>query len=233
MYHLGYRGVMIQLKTRLKRGAVVSSIREMSHANRRIPVQKRSQLRLESVLDAATTLLETTDPADISTTMIAAEANVSVGWLYRYLPDKEAVFDTLLVRSLNQLDATLDQRGFTLDTSNWREAAERGIDIIVEFVRNDPCFRRLWYSSELNVTMVTSNRTHDTNLAKQLTEQLRPHLRLPEGQDPFHIAQMFMGIIDKGVDLAFAFGDENGDPAAIEQMKVAATSFLGQYLPER
>jgi hypothetical protein len=48
--------------------------------------------------------------------------------------------------------------------------------------------------------------------------------------DPVHIGEMFFGIIDKGVDLAFQGGDPRGDPRIVEEVKMAAVRYLESYL---
>lgn len=82
----------------------------------------------------------------------------------------------------------------------------------------------------LTAHMVAANRAHDTNLAKQLAKQLPPHVKASRHRDPFDIGEMFFGIIDKGVDLAFQGGDPHGDPRIVEEVKIAAVSYMESYL---
>jgi AcrR family transcriptional regulator len=197
---------------------------------RRVPAQRRSQDKLQHVLRCATRLVIDDDPQAVSTTMIAAASGVSVGWIYRYFPDKEAIFDQILVDALNRLDARLDEVNFRIDVEDWRQAVAQGIDTIVAFVADDAAFRKLWFSSMLTAHMVAANRAHDTNLAKQLAKQLPPHVEESPHRDPVDIGEMFFGIIDKGIDLAFQGGDPHGDPRIVEEIKIAAVRYLESYL---
>ena len=197
---------------------------------RRVPAQRRSQDKLQHMLRCATRLVIDHDPQVVSTTMIAAASGISVGWIYRYFPDKEAIFDQILDDALSRLDARLEEVNFRIDVKDWRQAVAQGIDTIIAFVADDAAFRKLWFSSMLTAHMVAANRAHDTNLAKQLAKQLPPHVKASRHRDPFDIGEMFFGIIDKGVDLAFQGGDPHGDPRIVEEVKIAAVSYMESYL---
>ena len=76
---------------------------------RRVPRQARSRERLARMLDAAEALLVSEGPAALTTTRVAAAAGVSVGSLYQYLPDKEAIVEALAGRYLAEFEALMQQ----------------------------------------------------------------------------------------------------------------------------
>ncbi len=80
---------------------------EAPAAPRRPPLQPRSHRTIQRVLDAASSLLTQTPLDDVTTTRIAAEAGVSVGALYRFFPDKQAIIDAIAVRHVEQFRASL------------------------------------------------------------------------------------------------------------------------------
>src|SRR5262245_49785200 len=73
---------------------------------RRQPQQHRSRQRVQDVIEATKQLVVELDPAEVTTTLIADRAGVSVAWIYQYFEDRQAIFDTIV------LDAV--QRIFTL-----------------------------------------------------------------------------------------------------------------------
>jgi AcrR family transcriptional regulator len=81
---------------------------ELTTPGRRLPVQSRSQLTVQRVLDAASSLLQQMPLEDVTTTRIAAEAGLSIGGLYRFFPDKQTVIDAIAVRHIEQFRASLE-----------------------------------------------------------------------------------------------------------------------------
>jgi AcrR family transcriptional regulator len=70
-------------------------------ARRRDPVQERSHETVSRVLAGAGRLLARgVSPQGLTTAQIAAEAGLSVGALYRFFPDKQAVVDAIALRHL-------------------------------------------------------------------------------------------------------------------------------------
>ena len=76
---------------------------------RKKPRQQRSSFTVDTILEAATQLLDT-EGAEVTTNRIAEKAGVSVGSIYQYFGDKQAIFDELAVR---HLDAAAAQRMMT------------------------------------------------------------------------------------------------------------------------
>lgn len=71
---------------------------------RRRPAQERSRATREHILDTAARLFGERGIAETSTNRIAAEAEVSIGTVYRYFSDRGVMVDELLERLLEQLE---------------------------------------------------------------------------------------------------------------------------------
>jgi len=65
---------------------------------RKIPRQHRAQASVDVVLEAAAQLLEASGEANFNTNAVAERAGVSIGTLYRYFPDKQAILRALAER---------------------------------------------------------------------------------------------------------------------------------------
>ncbi|RLU00334.1 MAG: TetR/AcrR family transcriptional regulator [Ketobacter sp.] len=65
---------------------------------RKIPKQKRSREMVERLLEATATTLAERGLEDTTTNHIAETAGVSIGSLYQYFPDKEALLEALMER---------------------------------------------------------------------------------------------------------------------------------------
>src|ERR1035441_8927916 len=81
-------------------------------ANRRTPLQARSNKTVGEILDAAASLLCTIPFEEITTSRLAEQAGISVGALYRFYSDKPEIFDAIAVRELDIFRAEIE-RAFT------------------------------------------------------------------------------------------------------------------------
>ena len=74
---------------------------------RRQPTQRRAQETVEAILDAVIRLLKRGGLSAITTNSIAETAGVSIGSVYQYFPDKQAIFIALHERHIHQVDQVL------------------------------------------------------------------------------------------------------------------------------
>ncbi|MEM8723047.1 MAG: TetR/AcrR family transcriptional regulator [Cyanobacteria bacterium P01_G01_bin.39] len=70
---------------------------------RRQPQQKRSQARVEQILDAAAIVFNEVGFEAATTHAIAVAANTAVGSLYQFFPDKLAIFNALELRHVERV----------------------------------------------------------------------------------------------------------------------------------
>jgi AcrR family transcriptional regulator len=75
---------------------------------RKRPVQARSQATVDAIVDAAARVLVRGGYGAFTTNRVAARAGVSVGSLYQYFPNKEALLAELKTRHVTQLERGLD-----------------------------------------------------------------------------------------------------------------------------
>jgi len=71
---------------------------------RKSPRQARSQATVEAILDATARVLVEHGYAAASTNLVAERAGVSVGSLYQYFPNKDALITALHRRHLSRMD---------------------------------------------------------------------------------------------------------------------------------
>jgi len=196
---------------------------------RRSAIQSRSQEKMRRVLRATAALLDDTGPEAVTTTSVAARAEVSIGWLYNFFDDREALLEEVMVSGLMQLDRDLDEVGFSLAGAQWRATVVAGIDTVIEFFDASPGFRSLWFSAEFSGRMLQANRLHDDAVAAYLAASVTQ--TRPDAPDvPLHIVtQVFVGMLDKGLDLAYR-NDPAGDKNMLGEMSRASVDYLGRFL---
>ena len=197
-------------------------------SGRRLPTQQRSRARMASVLDAAAELIDEIGPDAITTALIATRAGVSVGWLYDFFPNREAVYEAVMARSIANVTPIADRVHAEYADRPWREGLCAVIDALVSFYRTDPGFRVLWFSRFQSAQMIQENVSHDLAEARAALSRLeRSGLRLC-GVDPDTAMHLVVGIVDKGLDLAFRL-DPSGDPRIIDGTKAAVCAYLERY----
>lgn len=195
---------------------------------RRLPTQERSRLRCNRVLDAAADLVDRHGPDTITTARIAAAARVSIGWLYDFFPNREAVFDAIVERSLDKVVPIVESVHRNCANQPWAVVIDSVIDTLFDFYRTEPGFRVLWFSRFQSAQMIEVNRRHDLADARAAVHRLEHEgLRL-RGVDPETALHLVIGIIDKGLDLAFLL-DPNGHRGVVEETKAAVRAYLGTY----
>ena len=196
---------------------------------RRSAIQSRSQEKLARVLAATAAFLDETGPEAITTTSVAARAEVSIGWLYNFFDDREALLEEVMVSGLVQLDRRMDDAGFSLAGPDWRTTLVAGIDTVIKFFDASPGFRSLWFSAEFTGRMLQANRLHDDALAAYLAASVTD-TRSDAPDAPMDIVtQVFVGMLDKGLDLAYR-NDPAGDKNLLDEMTRASVEYLGCFL---
>jgi AcrR family transcriptional regulator len=136
----------------------------------RLPKQARSQERFDRILDAAAALFVEVGYDAVTADAIAAQAETSVGGLYRFFPDKLAVFHALADRYFNQLQALFT----ALHTDEMvhlplEDYINHLIDAFDQFVVANPGYRAVFAQSRLISTEILSM---DTAFNEAIVQQL-------------------------------------------------------------
>ena len=64
-----------------------------SSARRKLPQQQRSREMVAKIVETTAALLRKTDPAQVTTNLIADRAGISKGSIYQYFTDKEEILE--------------------------------------------------------------------------------------------------------------------------------------------
>ena len=111
---------------------------------RRQPVQARSNSTVESILEATTQILVSQGYEKASTNRIAERAGVSIGSLYQYFPNKEALLGTLVQRHIDaMLQLISGQLAATL-SMEMQDALPRVVSAMLDAHKLEPELHRVF-----------------------------------------------------------------------------------------
>jgi AcrR family transcriptional regulator len=198
----------------------------------RVPQQARSWERFHWILDAAAELFVEIGYDSVTTDEIAARANTSVGGLYRFFPDKLAIFHALLDRYLNQLR----ELSAALHTE---EAMQVTLDVYVnqlvdgfdQFVSANPGFSTVFVQSRLISTTVAMNAAFYQELAQQFTVYFAARNPSLEQSHRELIATVSVEAAC-ALDILAVSRDRTFQQQVLTETKKLLIAYLGQYLQD-
>jgi AcrR family transcriptional regulator len=116
---------------------------------RRNPVQERSQETVQRIFAGAAALLgRGVALANVTTAMIAAEAGVSVGALYRFFPDKQAIVDAIAARHMEAFQKGLADELTTAAPADAPSLLGAVIEAFYRYLRSNPDFVTVAYGAD-------------------------------------------------------------------------------------
>jgi len=151
---------------------------------RRTPLQSRSLQTVQRVLDGASTLLGRVPLEEVTTTRMAGEAGISVGALYRFFPDRQAILDAVAVRHVQRFRSVIEedvmprvQREIS-DLENFRPARvlDLVVDAYVEYLDQHGDFRTLSFGRYISAATKEREASPTLGLPGMLKDFMMEHL---------------------------------------------------------
>lgn len=141
---------------------------------RRTPQQARSQQRVDLILDVAADIFAEVGYESATTNAIAERAGVSIGSLYRYFPDKDAILHALSNRYYEQVRALFDEV-FTKDVVYLPLPVllDRLIDPFVELYMACPAYKHILLGSDVSADIAAASEELDQEIIEHIAEILQ------------------------------------------------------------
>ncbi len=105
---------------------------------RKQPRQKRSQAMIERILGATRGLLISDGLSALTTNHVAAGAGISVGSLYQYFPNKQAILSELLEQWLGEIRAEIEEFSASVTGLTANKAPDAFFELIYSDWRESP-----------------------------------------------------------------------------------------------
>jgi AcrR family transcriptional regulator len=196
---------------------------------RRVPRQARSREKVARMLEAADRLLGREGVEALTTTRVAAEAGVSVGALYQYLPDRDAVIDALADRYLARLEALMDSFVDRAARESWPDPVTILVESFADLYRSEPGFRALWFGRHLTERTREADRRHKRVMATGLHRILIAQRLLPD--DPAAETACYTAFLAADAVHQEAFRtNPDGDPELLRQLEIMLQAYLDRLV---
>ncbi len=193
---------------------------------RRKPVQGRSAGTVQQIFAATSALLGRMPLEEITTSLVAKEAGISVGGLYRFFPDKQSIIDAIAVRHMQDFKSALLRSVAKLALADGPTFLSRVIDAYVDFLDERPDFRTIALGRHVSAQARKSQAEPDSGPAALVRWFLMKRLGVKQSGD---LDLKLRVLIETGERLiAFAYTQESAPERKriIAEMKL----MLGNYL---
>lgn len=167
---------------------------------RREPRQERSVERRRRILHATAVLLNTVDYAALNVGEIARHAGTSVGSIYQYFPNKDAVLQALAEQYLEEMRES-SEAVFAPSTTPVNQRVEQAVDWLVTYAETHPGFNHVlkseWVSPALRAAVEgVFNSIH--RAVSAIIGQGMPHLSMRQRDVCAYVVMgMMWGVLDK------------------------------------
>ena len=157
--------------------------RKDKFADQRRPVQERSRQRREDILKTTAALLERVGFDDLTTILIARELKISVGSLYHYFPNKQAILYALGEQWLEEYNRALEEiSAVALEDLDISAFVELALTRLLEVYREQrgvlPLVHAMWAVPELR----DLDARHDEMVISYLADMYR-RIGLPQNKN--------------------------------------------------
>jgi AcrR family transcriptional regulator len=208
----------------------VNQRRMSSTTTRRSPVQERSQETVARALAAATALLGRGVSIEaLTTAAIAHEAGMSVGGLYRFFPDKQAIVDAIAVRHMELFQERMGAAIMAEFPETPRDFLALVIDAFVDYLDENPDFRTVAFGAPGGGRYI-SRPTREDYAGHAVSDMVMEFIEGAFGIEPSPALAFRLRMATEIGDRLLAFAFEQTDAGARKRVLDEAKTLLGTYL---
>jgi len=196
---------------------------------RREPQQARSRARVARILAAADAILATEGVEALTVRRIAERAEVPVGSLYQFFPDKGAVIDALARAYISDFDAAIDALVASAERGDddWSDPVGRMVDAFAELYRSRPGYVALWTGRHLSPELARADEANNQLIAAGVQQILVRKAGAASGPGLDLAAQVAVRTADALLQYAFARSPK-GDEVVLDELKGLLRLYLAR-----
>ncbi|MEV4620929.1 TetR family transcriptional regulator [Asanoa sp. NPDC049573] len=196
---------------------------------RRVPVQGRSVARVQRMLDACAEIVDEVGYEGLTTTLLAERAEVAIGSVYQFFPDKRAIVQALTLRNMEAYLERLATRFGSGTFADWWEGVDAGIDEYIEMHRTVPGFRTLHFGDVVDVHLLDEERDNNAVIAEQLARLLVEQFHVADEPRLRFALEIAVEAADALIKLAFRRRTD-GDEQVLAEAKALIREYLHRHV---
>lgn len=196
---------------------------------RRRPAQRRSAERVQRMLDACAEILDESGYDGLSTTRIAQRAEVAIGSVYQFFPDKRAVAQALALRNLDLFVDRVTRRMSDGGFPHWSDTVGAVIEIFVDMHRTVPGFRVLRFGDVADLHLLDVSADNNTVVADRLRGLVVDVFGVSDSAELARVLTISVEAADAVLKLAFR-RDPSGDPEIVAEAERLIHAYLAGRL---
>ncbi len=198
---------------------------------RRVPVQGRSVARVQRMLDACADLVDEIGYEGLTTTLLAERAEVAIGSVYQFFPDKRAIVQALALRNMDAYLQRLADRFAHEVFAHWWDGVDAAIDEYIAMHRSVPGFRTLHFGDVVDVHLLDEEQDNNAVIAERLAHLLIERFRVADRQRLRFALQIAVEAADALIKLAFRRA-QFGDEAVLTEAKALIREYLHRHVQD-
>ncbi|MFG1998450.1 TetR family transcriptional regulator [Spirillospora sp. NPDC048911] len=198
---------------------------------RRRPAQRRSAERVQRMLDACAEILDEDGYDGLTTTRIAQRAEVAIGSVYQFFPDKRAVAQALALRNLELFGQRVSRQLAEGAFTHWSDTVGVIIDIYVDMHRKVPGFRVLRFGDVADINLLDSAADNNAVVADRIRTMIVDNFAVTDTPQLALALAISVETADAVFKMAFR-RNPDGDPEILAEAERLIHGYLATYIEE-
>jgi len=199
--------------------------------SRTTPVQARGLARVDALLDAAAEIVDTAGVVGMTTSAIAERSGSSVGAVYRYFPNADAVLIALAARNRERFMQRVSETFAEQQPADWMAFSRMCVDVYAALGSDTPGFRVVRFGDVVSMRFANQEASNNEQLAQQLDDVLLERYGFEGTQALLFATQVAMECADALTRRAF-LRETAGDERFLIAAKELIIGILALHAPE-
>jgi AcrR family transcriptional regulator len=194
-------------------------------SKRRVPQQERGERRVAELLEAAAAVIAEVGYEAATMTAIAERAGASIGAVYQYFPNKEAVVHALRLQYADEMEERWRPLTGAAGTLSVCELVDGILAVLVDLMENRPAYLPL-LSAPVKTTRDPAARNRLREHFAALFREKQPGM---SHEEAFRVANVTFQVV-KGMSPLYIEAKPEERGAVAEEFRLALTAYLSLRL---